>query len=406
MTSISRVNRIIVFLITGLVCGASIAVSAELLPTGLVIETEFKPGPGEPVGKVALVQGKAVVIHKNKNQGYYAVKDLPLYKGDTLITLKRGRIQFRLNDNSTFTLASATRLVINSSVYAPEAKTRFSFFKLIYGKARFVVRKLTGFRKSDVSVKTRTAILGVRGSDFVVRATDTATEVAALDDTVLEIRSLAALEMEPTLLQDYEKVMIEMDTLPSPIEKITEAEKIELIRDLAVMPAVAARDERLEVRREEAEATADEETTDTYNVSETDETETEYEAESETEAYEEDAETEGEAAEETTGEFEDTDTAEESTETTFDETDTSVEAAGVDEDVEDATVDVAVDPDLTDTVSADVGEIDTGDTQSETQQVDTSEINDTIVDVTENAAETASGEVMPELPPPPANTCP
>ena len=100
------------------------ASSGPLVPEGLVVENTFKPGIGSPVGKVAAVRGEVLIVHEGALQGYRAHKDLPLFKGDTIIALEKGRIKFELNDGSALTLIPETKLTISESVYDPNKKDR------------------------------------------------------------------------------------------------------------------------------------------------------------------------------------------------------------------------------------------------------------------------------------------
>jgi hypothetical protein len=135
---------ILVLLFGGNVFGAD----ESLLPAGLTMEDVFKPGVGTPVGKMELAHGEVVIIHADELRGYQARKDLPLFTGDTIVTLETGRAKFKLNDESTMTLAPETKLVINRSVYDPAKKSRSSYLGMSTGKARFWVKKLTDFQRS------------------------------------------------------------------------------------------------------------------------------------------------------------------------------------------------------------------------------------------------------------------
>ncbi len=217
-----------------LLSGANPAGSKSLLPKGLIMESKYAKGPGSPVGVVQLVKGNVIIIHANKkNYAYTAKKGLSLYKGDTIITLKRGRIRLKLKDKSLMTLASGTRLVINRSVYNPSQKRRSSFVGLSVGKVRFMIRKVVGYKRSEFKVKTPTAILGVRGSDFIVKVTESRTEVITLKDTLLSVVSLSNLE-EEVLLEDFERTVIDEHTLPSETTKVTEEEVMEIFRDMEI----------------------------------------------------------------------------------------------------------------------------------------------------------------------------
>ena len=205
--------------------------SKAMLPEGLIMEDTFKPGYGSPVGKVRLVQGNVIIMHADILIGYQAKKDLPLYQGDTIVTRKKGRIRFGLNDGTVLTLASETKLIINQSVYNPKKKSRFSFLSMSLGKARFWVRKLVNYKRSSFKIKTPTAVVGVRGSDFIIKATAVLTEVTAFEDTQLSIISPIAPEMEPALLEDFERIIIEEGALPSEVEKVSPEEIEQLKKD-------------------------------------------------------------------------------------------------------------------------------------------------------------------------------
>jgi hypothetical protein len=210
--SVYTICAILLLLVSGNAFGADDP--SDLLPAGLVMEDEFKPGPGAPVGKFEIVEGEVVIIHAGELSGYSAQKDLPLFTGDTIVALETGRTRFRLNDGSVLTLASETKLVINRSVFDPAKKTRSSYFGMSLGKARFWVTKLADFKKSKFKVKTNTGVCGVRGSDFIVIATATRTEIIALAKTLLEAFSLYFPEGKPISAKDFERIIMGEGELP------------------------------------------------------------------------------------------------------------------------------------------------------------------------------------------------
>jgi hypothetical protein len=231
---LSVMGSLLVFLVFTFRVGMVFAESD--IPEGLAIVEIFKPGIGLPVGKVQLVQGEAIVIHKDISVGYKAENDMPLFEGDMVITREKGRIRFELNDGSILTMASKTEMTINQSLYDSESGTRSSFLKMLVGKARFVVKKLTEFKLSEFKVKTKTAVIGVRGSDFIVAANADRTEVTALENTDIEVVSLIGPEAEPAMLKEFEHTVIEAGALPSKIEEVF-PEDIEILkRDFMSVP--------------------------------------------------------------------------------------------------------------------------------------------------------------------------
>lgn len=203
-------------------CIASIACAESLIPEGLMVKDGYEHGIGSPVGTVELVQGTVLIIHTGEMQGYLAKKDLPLFKSDTIITRENGRISFKLNDGSILTMTTDTKLVINESVYDTDKESRSAFVSMVVGKVRFWVKELTDFKRSDFKVKTNTAVVGVRGSDFVVEAAETYTKVTAFEHTRIEVVSTTVpcesaekkCKVEPVTLTAFEQAYIQENALP------------------------------------------------------------------------------------------------------------------------------------------------------------------------------------------------
>lgn len=247
----SKINFISFFAMVVILLTAAAAFGAgantPLLPKNFVVEGAYSPGVGLPAGKVLLVQGQTVIVHEGQSKGFYAKNNHLLFKGDTLFTLDKGRIRIRLADESIITLASETKLVINKSVYDPASKTRSSFVGMDKGKARFLIKKLVDFKQSEFKAKTKTAVAGVRGSEFFIIATDLLTEIMTLSDTRLEVVSLAVpckdfkgttpppeCRVKPMILSDFEKTLVRLGELPTEPEAVTPAEAAEMEKAFVV----------------------------------------------------------------------------------------------------------------------------------------------------------------------------
>ena len=246
--SICSLYAVIAFIFAGSAFGA-----VPVLPEGLVMKDEFQAGLGAPVGKVRIVQGKVIIIHANIMNGYWAKIDLPLYKGDTIVTQNKSRINLMMNDKSIITLSSNTKLVINKSIYNKKEKHRSSFLGLTLGKARFLVTKLLSFKRSEFRVKTVTAVCGVRGSEFIIVATDKLTEVTALEDTELSVMSLATPDEPPLIVTDFERTGVALGEPPYEPELVP-LEEIEVLKKVFTgTPEVSAPEKDKEVQKEETE---------------------------------------------------------------------------------------------------------------------------------------------------------
>ncbi|MDO9265180.1 MAG: FecR domain-containing protein [Desulfosalsimonadaceae bacterium] len=215
---------------------ASESFAASPLPEGLVMQDGFEPGTGKAVGQVSRVSGQVALIHKDGRNGYWAREGVNLFEDDTLITLADGQVAFRLADGSFVTLSPESRMVIAKSVYAPEKTTRTTFINMVKGKSRFVVKSFVEARRSEFKVKTATSVAGVRGSDFIIAATESTTEITTLADTELEVFSLAALDAAPVILKDFEQTTVPLGMPPGAVRKVQADEVDRLMREFKFHP--------------------------------------------------------------------------------------------------------------------------------------------------------------------------
>ncbi len=115
-------------------------------------------------GKLSDLSG--VVYFKGKDAAAWAIasKGQELNDGDAVKTGSDGRAQLLFSDGTKLMLGNDTEIEITK--FLVKGKSRGAVFTLSTGKVRAVVRKFSG--KSDVRVKTPTAVAGVRGTDFIV----------------------------------------------------------------------------------------------------------------------------------------------------------------------------------------------------------------------------------------------
>jgi hypothetical protein len=140
----------------------------DLLPEGVAIVEGFEPGEGAPIGTIKKVKGQVWTIHKKTEVAYPIKEELPLFVGDMLISGEGSSMQAVLNDQSVFSLAPYSKMLLDRFLYDPDKESRNSLINLLFGKARFIASKLTGGRDGDFSVTTPTANMGIRGSDFAL----------------------------------------------------------------------------------------------------------------------------------------------------------------------------------------------------------------------------------------------
>lgn len=90
--------------------------NAPLLPPGVQIAAGFQPSSGAPAGQARSLQGTVLVIHAGGAAAYALQSGAPIFKGDTLITEKGGRVTLELRDKSAVTLTAYSKLVRSYAV--------------------------------------------------------------------------------------------------------------------------------------------------------------------------------------------------------------------------------------------------------------------------------------------------
>lgn len=132
-----------------------------LITAGVSIAAEVSGGHD---GKLSDLSG--VVYYKGKDVKTWSIaaKGQNLDDGDAVKTGSDGRAQLLFSDGTKLMLGNDTEIEITK--FLVKGRNRAAVFSLSTGKVRAVVRKFSG--KSDVRVKTPTAVAGVRGTDFIV----------------------------------------------------------------------------------------------------------------------------------------------------------------------------------------------------------------------------------------------
>jgi hypothetical protein len=119
------------------------------------------------VGKVSKMSGE-VFYRQGDNQKYIGLKHgQGLEEGNWIKTGKKGWIELSLSDGSKFTVANNSELEMTSFMVTGDRKE--GSFTLTQGKLRASVVKLAG-QQTDIKVKSRTAVAGIRGTEFLMLA--------------------------------------------------------------------------------------------------------------------------------------------------------------------------------------------------------------------------------------------
>lgn len=117
-------------------------------------------------GLFAVVKGKVQYKKKGKKKFKKARKNKKICQGDTVKTLKNGRARIDMADKNVLHISPDSELLIE--VYSKTADSNRVLLNVIKGKVRSDVNnKYKANEKSHYRVKTKSAVAGVRGTQFL-----------------------------------------------------------------------------------------------------------------------------------------------------------------------------------------------------------------------------------------------
>ena len=112
------------------------------------------------IGSISEVRGNAQVL---RDKAYGAELQFNIQQMDDVRT-EAGRVAITFEDSSTVKLTEHSKLVIDEYIYDPDPSKSKMALKFASGTARFITGKFNN--KSNISIRTPTAQIAIRGTDF------------------------------------------------------------------------------------------------------------------------------------------------------------------------------------------------------------------------------------------------
>lgn len=116
----------------------------------------------DDIGNIYELKGYAKVV---RDKDYSAELDFGIQSLDDVRT-SNGRLAIQFLDDSTVKLTEHSKLVIDEYIYDPNPSKSKLALKFASGTARFVTGKLASIDKENIFIKTPTADIAIRGTDF------------------------------------------------------------------------------------------------------------------------------------------------------------------------------------------------------------------------------------------------
>ena len=129
------------------------------------------------VGSLTQVEGRVDLLRGGQLPAIPVKLNDGVQTGDVIRTKSLSKAQITFIDNSTLTIAPESRVGIESYMFNSTQNKRNSVVQLFQGLAHVAVSKIFKAAEPDFVVKTQTAIMGVRGTDFGVRVYPNSSDV-------------------------------------------------------------------------------------------------------------------------------------------------------------------------------------------------------------------------------------
>ncbi len=118
------------------------------------------------IGDIILHEGNAV-IERTDGEDVKSEVDLDIFSYNVVKTGK-GKVAIGFIDDTRVDVTQHSKLIIDEFVYDPKTKTGSLSLKSALGTIRYASGQIAKTDPTNVQIKTPTATIGVRGTDFTM----------------------------------------------------------------------------------------------------------------------------------------------------------------------------------------------------------------------------------------------
>ena len=168
------------------------------------------------IGNITELTGSGRVI---RDEAYKALIDFDINSYDNIQT-SNGRVGITFLDDSQVRLTEHSELIIDEFIYDPDPSKSKMALQFASGTARFITGKLATIDKENIFIKTPSATIGIRGTDFTVTVDELGRSLVILlpdDDGLPSGEIVVATAMGQVILnKPYQATTVSMfETKPS-----------------------------------------------------------------------------------------------------------------------------------------------------------------------------------------------
>ena len=119
------------------------------------------------IGEVTIHNGSAVIDRQDGDKSIEVEKQLDVFSYDTVKT-GQGQVGIKFIDDTRVDVTAHSKLIIDEFVYDPNTNTGKLSLKATLGTVRYASGQIAKNSAQNVNIKTPTATIAVRGTDFAM----------------------------------------------------------------------------------------------------------------------------------------------------------------------------------------------------------------------------------------------
>jgi len=117
------------------------------------------------IGSISELRGNGEVVRQGTTDKLLAELALGIASYDDVRT-GNGRMAIEFLDSSVVRLTEHSKIIIDDFVYDPDPNKSKLALSMASGTARFITGRLAGIKKENIFIRTPSATIGIRGTDF------------------------------------------------------------------------------------------------------------------------------------------------------------------------------------------------------------------------------------------------
>ncbi len=180
-----------------------------------------------PAGNIAAIAGNASIVRQGAS--VEPETGAPVYGDDAITTGNTGKMRILFVDNSVISIGPNARINIDRYVSTPSKRS--VLLSMVRGKARFLISKISNILNT-YDIHTVTAIIGIRGTDFVIDASDGQKTAVYVINGSVNLQNIKQGALNPVMITTGKMSTVRAGRSPSLPENYSPAVLQQLLNEI------------------------------------------------------------------------------------------------------------------------------------------------------------------------------